>query len=388
MKITIVYGNDGSDVRIAKTCRTLVGFGHEVHFVGWDRRVDVEKDSTLPDVSTWILKYPVPKLRWTLGAQVAFSRHAIRSLWRIRPDIVCAVNEDNVLRIGWLKGIAYRKLVCDVFDSHLDRTTGKSWPIRSAVWGLANAARYWSDRLIATDDVRYDTFGRFRTKTTVIGNFPPDPGPQLSRRPLTGPPKIFVSGTLSRIRGLDTLIDAADRCPGLKIVTAGWAADEFSSEVFLKHPAVEFLGHVTPAQSLEIAADCDAVLAMYAPTCRNNILASPNKIYDALSVGRPVVINSEALVSQWVQSNRVGFVCPYADAAALGAFLNSALNRRGDIAAFAKHARSLFESGYSWEAMEKRLGELYGGLGDQPDSTIAQPRQVGHSSPEELSRAA
>ena len=321
MKIAIVYGNDGSDVRVAKTCSTLVKQGHEVHFVGWDRRPAVDKPSVIPGVTSHVIRHPVPRLGSTLSGQLAFTRHAVKMVWRLGADVVCAVNEDNVARVGWLRGIAFRKLVCDVFDSQLDKSTEKSWMVRAGVWGLVNSSRFWSDRLVATDEHRFETFGSCKPKTIVVGNYPPDPGPQWAKMEPFGPPSLFVSGTLSRVRGIEQALKAAEQVPGFRILAAGWAADDYAAEVFLKHPSVEFLGHVTPRQSLEYAAQCDALLAMYAPISRNQILASPNKIYDAISVGRPVIINSEAVVSKWVTSHDVGFACPYEDFNALAGYL-------------------------------------------------------------------
>lgn len=378
MKIAIVYGNDGSDVRVAKTCATLVKQGHDVHFIGWDRRPQTEKNSTLPGVTTHVIRHPVPRLGWTVSGQIAFSQHAISTLWKVRPDVVCAVNEDNVARIGWLRGWAFRRLLCDVFDSQIDKSSQKSWPVRAAVWTLVNSTRWWCDRLVATDDVRFETFARFRGKTVVVGNYPPDPGPEWALRRPQGPPTLFVSGTLSRVRGIEQALRAAEQVPGFRILAAGWAADDYAANVFLKHPSVEFLGHITPRQSLEYASDCDALLAMYAPTCRNHILASPNKIYDAISVGRPVIINSEALVSQWVVRHDVGFACPYDDDSALAGYLATLLERRRMLDEFAPRARALFLSGYSWEAMEQRIATLYGEPGrvipgPVPVASIAEP---------------
>lgn len=376
MRIAVVYGNEGADVRVAKTCGTLVKAGHEVHFIGWNRRPDVPLDesSLLPGVTRHIVEHAVPQRSSTPSGQWAFTRHAIRTLRQLRPDVVHAINEDNVVRIGWLKGWAFRQLICDVFDSHLDKHTDRNFLIRGIAAGVVHAVRWWSDRLIATDDVRYETFGWARPKTTVIGNYPPDPGEEWSRRYPSGAPKIFASGTLSRVRGTGQLLAAAEQVPGLEIVAAGWAADEFTEQVFLKHPAVQFVGQVSPQRSLELAAECDAIVAMYEPYCRNHILASPNKIYDALSVGRPVIINSEAVVSRWVQAHETGFACPYADTSALAGFFSTLQERRKSLPSFARRCRELFLAGYSWGAMESRLLELYSGLtAELPGREVSPP---------------
>ena len=103
----------------------------------------------------------------------------------------------------------------------------------------------------------------------------------------------------------------------VEIVSAGWLLDSYANEVFVAHPAVRFHGIVSSRRSLELAAMCDAVFAFYAPTSEGNLNASPNKVYDAMSVGRPVIINSEVRMAQWIVDKRLGFAAPYGDVEAL-----------------------------------------------------------------------
>jgi hypothetical protein len=46
MRIALIHGNDGSDVRVGKTCRSLARLGFDVHFIGWDRRPGRTRRST------------------------------------------------------------------------------------------------------------------------------------------------------------------------------------------------------------------------------------------------------------------------------------------------------------------------------------------------------
>ena len=84
MKIAIVFGNDGGDVRLAKTCRTLSRQGHEVHFIGWVRRPDLPSSQKLPGIKYHLLVHRVPQRRSTVVGQVLFTRHALRSLMLIK----------------------------------------------------------------------------------------------------------------------------------------------------------------------------------------------------------------------------------------------------------------------------------------------------------------
>jgi glycosyltransferase involved in cell wall biosynthesis len=216
-----------------------------------------------------------------------------------------------------------------------------------------------ADYLIATDEVRFERMGKHRDKTFIIENFPEDPGAELSRNYPTGPIKIYVGGTLNLRRGLEQIIGAVERTPDFEIISAGWLFDDYASNVFARHPRVTFNYNVSARASLELAASCDAVFMFYEPTSRNNILASPNKIHDALCVGRPVIVNSEILPSSSVSTLETGWVCGYDDPEGLAKIMTALREARGSIAERATRLRRVFETGHSWSVMERRLATLY-----------------------------
>jgi len=362
MRIAVIHGNDGSDVRIGKVCRSLSSMGFDVHFIGWDSRPEVGKSIDLGAAASHVMVKATPHGRFTVGGKLRFALHIKETLARLRPDVACCVNEDNALLALPFRGIFYRRLVCDVFDALVDRHSRKPWLLRCALRLVAETVRSGVDRLIATDQSRYSRFGRYRSKCVVVENVPEDPGEELSLTIPEGPTKIYVAGSLLSARGLEQIIDVVDRVPDVRIVSAGWLYDEFATTTFANHPNVDFVGIVTARQSLELAAGCDAVLAYYVPGTVNNLYASPNKIYDAMSVGRPAIINSETRVSEWVRENDVGWTCPYYDTDALAEIVRQLPERRKNLPQFAEHARDVFVRGYTWKRMEPRLYDLYSSL--------------------------
>jgi glycosyltransferase involved in cell wall biosynthesis len=360
MRIAIVFGNDGTDPRIIRTCRTLVKLGHEVHFIGWDRRAEPPRIPNLGGAERHVLRCAMNLSRSTMWAQLRFSWFVARQLAKLRPDIVCAANEENAVRCLPFRKLLYRRLVCDVIDSQRDVFSARALPVRLGWSAIAELAHIGADTLIATDHTRFQYFGRHQYKTKVIGNFPEDPGDASSANIPTGDIKLYVAGVLTESRGLGQLMSAIDGMNNIRITAAGWPTDKLSSETFVNHPKVDYQGFVHLEQSLELASRCDAVLGFYAPNCRNNILASPTKLYEAMSVGRPLIINTEAQVSKWVVENSLGYSCNYEDVAGLRRILESLVTLRRNLPQFAKHARQTFRQNYCWERMEDTLVEIYG----------------------------
>ena len=145
----------------------------------------------------------------------------------------------------------------------------------------------------------------------------------------------------------------------VEIVSAGWLLDSYAKEVFVAHPAVRFHGIVSSRRSLELAAMCDAVFAFYAPTSEGNRNASPNKVYDAMSVGRPVIINSEVRMTQWIIENRLGFASPYGNVEALVEVIRELPEFRENGISSAARIRASFSDGFSWQGSAERLRKLY-----------------------------
>jgi len=359
MRIAILHGNDGTDVRIGKLCRSLSAMGHEVHFIGWDRRPDMPKQFDLGSATPHITVYPTRFGRANLRGQWHYFKHALGVVRRLRPGAVQCVNEDMGLLMLPFRGWLYRYLICDVFDSLVDRHSHRPRPIVWMLRTVSELVRGGSDRLIATDQARWERFGRFRNKCIVVENMPEDPGDELWRTVPTGPAKVYVAGTLTVGRGLPQILQAAEQVGDVQIISAGWLYDDYANNTFAKHAQVRFDGIVTLQGSLALAAECDAVLAFYSPSSTNNLYASPNKIYDAVSVGRPVIINSEILVSRWVREHQAGWTCGFDDVEALTAVLSVLKASRATLAANAQRLRGLYLDGCTWQAMAERLGRLY-----------------------------
>lgn len=366
MKVAVVAATDGTDVRISKICRSLQRLGCGVHLIGWDRRPQLAKTLQLGATELHILNRKTRNGRWSLGGYLAFIRHLLGCLRRVKPDVAWAVNEDNGVVICLARGILYRYLVCDVFDALLDRHSGKSGPLRLALRAVSGIVRARADRLIATDERRYERFGRHRPKTVVVCNYPEDPGEAAARTMPRGPVRIWVAGSLFRNRGLEQIVQATSGLDDVEIVSAGWLYDAYASTTFVASPQVRFEGILGPDDALRRAAECDAIYAFYRTDSINNVLASPNKIYDALSIGRPVIINDEVAVAAFIREHDLGYTCAYDDVAALRAIIAGLHRDRERLPAFAERARALFLDNYNWGQMEQRIKAVLDGL---PGST-------------------
>ncbi|HYH83629.1 MAG TPA: glycosyltransferase [Longimicrobium sp.] len=360
-RVAYVARHDGSDMRVSKECNSLLAAGFDVTYIGWDRAPGRDRPDPMPRVPKALYRR---ETGFGGGAGrsggLGFLAHLRRELRRARPHVVHCVNEDLAFVAACLRPPGRYRLVCDVFDSIALRWSSAPAPVAFAARAVARAAHAASDVILVTDEARRARLGKHAAKAHVVANYPVDPGRELAFAlpPADGPVRLYVAGSLTAGRGLETVAALLEEDAGIEVVCAGWVYDE-PAQRFVELPGVSFHGTLTPDASLRLAAGCDAIVALYAPVNENNRMASPNKVYDALCVGRPVIINAETGISAWVAEVGAGFVVPYGDVAALRDVVARLRERRARAAEEAGRLRELFETGYSWTVAEQAMLAAY-----------------------------
>ena len=361
LKIAYVARNDGSDTRVSKECNSLANAGHDVLFIGWDAGKSPDRPDPMPGVAKQLLHsaYSESPLSKIAGFP-RFIMHVAREIHYQRPDVVHTVNEELGLIAVLLQRIYGFSTVCDIFDSIELKWGRKPFPANALTNLVTSIVREQSNVLLVTDDARKARLGIHSSNARTVHNYPVDVGADVAFElpDSTGPIRLYVAGTLYAARGIGSILDMLDKRDDFEVISAGWLYDDMA-EAFANHPRVDYRGVVTPSDSLHLAARCHAVLALYEPSNENNVMASPNKIYDALCIGRPVIINREARISSWVAKMNVGYVVGYGVADELNAVLDDLNLRRSAMYDVVAELRSVFENGYSWEVAERELIAAY-----------------------------
>ncbi|HWP62580.1 MAG TPA: glycosyltransferase family 4 protein, partial [Candidatus Binatia bacterium] len=206
----------------------------------------------------------------------------------------------------------------------------------------------------------------------------PDPRPRMAERPrhfhatlglAPTTPIVLYHGGFSPDRGIEELIEALALLPGIHLVLMGYGV----LEAQLRARAAEGDGrlHVLPAVAPEVLLDwvasADVVAIPIQPTTLNHRLTTPNKLFEALAAGVPIVASDLPGMAPIVRETGAGVVCdptrPAAIAAAIRGILElpeverRAMGERG-LRAAAEH--------YNWAAQVAVLLAEYGRLTGRP----------------------
>ena len=82
---------------------------------------------------------------------------SLGTLRRVRPDVVCAVNEELAFLLLPFKGVLFRRLVCELYDPLDARHSGASAPVRIA------------SRIVSAVALRFSDADRHRRKPPAHG---------------------------------------------------------------------------------------------------------------------------------------------------------------------------------------------------------------------------
>ena len=100
------------------------------------------------------------------------------------------------------------------------------------------------------------------------------------------------------------------------------------------------------------------MLAIYDPKIENHRYAAPNKFYESLMLGKPIVMVKNTGMSQVVSENRIGILIDYTKEDFLKG-INWLIAHQSEWPTMSKKMKKIYQSKYSWKIMDKRLLELY-----------------------------
>jgi glycosyltransferase involved in cell wall biosynthesis len=295
---------------------------------------------------------------------VAFNVQGIALVWRISPELVHANDYDTM----WI-GVAAKLLRGSgvVYDAHelwaeQDGDAGwRPW-LLACEWlfvRLADATVTVSPGCARAMATRYRV-----SEPAVVRNVPERVlnASELKSGQDGRPVAVYV-GVLAPGRGLEQAVRALAAVPNLQLRLIGPDADGFSSTIVREAEAagvadrVEVLPPVPPGAVLDTIAGTRMGLVLIQPTSLSHRLSLPNKLFEYLAAGLPVLASDLPVIGPLVRDEELGEVVPPADVEAIAQAMrrlvdsdqNAALRLR--VRSFAEHS--------TWEHERCRLEAVY-----------------------------
>lgn len=341
-----------------KECNSLAANGYEVHYVVADGLGDEHVGNVhVHDIGRAGGRFQRMLLRpWRM---LAAARKLGARLYHFHdPEILLVA---LFLRHGGAKV---------VYDSHEDvprSLLSRDWipgwirPGLSAVFEAFEnfIARRLSAVVGATPHIAA-RFARLNPTAVAVNNYPlrQEIEDVVERR---GPSRsVCYLGGIGRIRGIEEMVRALEHVDARLILAGPFesAATEQAMRALPGWSKVDYRGMVSRAAVREIMAESQAGLIFFHPE-PNHVDAQPNKMFEYMSAGLPVLASDFPLWRELLVEARAGLVADPMDTKDIARVIGQLLDDPQAAAEMGQRGRDGVLQRYLWIFEEKKLCELY-----------------------------
>lgn len=316
--VYIIRSNDvNPDPRVEKIASFLM-LDYNVTVLAWDRS-GVNKN-----LHNILNKIPVIKFGPKSSFGSGFNGIFALVLWQIQLfsklikhrnsyNIIHACDFDTIIPSFVIKIIYKKKLVYDMFDHY---GYSRAFPkfIFKFVCKLEDYFAVKSDLLILVDEVRKKQLKKINKNTIVIYNSPyyielPKDLEYTSNT-------ISYVGVLQPNRFILEMIDVVSKKHNWSLKIAGFGSLENHIITKLENENiknVKYLGKVDYEKGLLQSLASEVMVAIYDPSIPNHKFASPNKYFEALMLGKIVIVANDSNIDIETNFENVGFSFNYND---------------------------------------------------------------------------
>jgi glycosyltransferase involved in cell wall biosynthesis len=165
---------------------------------------------------------------------------------------------------------------------------------------------------------------------------------------------------LSVKRGLKNVVTAVCDIDDIEIVIAGYGPDEhILLPFFRKSKNVKYIGMISHSESLKWTSICDLTFALTDPTLPESRYASPNRLFEAMMLSKPVIVSENTAMAKIFENERCGLIVPYEDTDKLRDAILTLKNDENLRKELGRNGRTAYETRYNWRIMEDRLLSSY-----------------------------
>ena len=354
------------DSRVEKEANSLKKMGNEVYLVVWDRTSNHKMKKDLKQLENYKVKRISFGAKATYGAGIKsiipYLKFQINLfMWLIknkRKYDICHFCDFDTAFLGSLACFwTNKKYIFDIFDYlSTDAKTIKEKIIEKLENNIINRA----ETTIICSEQRKTQIKKSRPKSLVVIHNTPSNIPVLKEN-LSKKEKVKIAyiGILQDFRLLKEMVEIVSEMKNVELHIGGFGKyEDYMRNAARQHSNIKFYGKLQYEETLRLENSCDLMTAIYDPSIGNHKYAAPNKFYEALFLGKPLIMVKETGMSDIVKSEDIGVLIEYSSEGFRDG-VKSLINRRDEWEKMSDKMKKIYLEKYSWNEMEKRLQELY-----------------------------
>lgn len=350
------------DTRIfLKQCRTLATAGYKVYLV-------VPHSESLTRDGVQIEAVPVPNSR---RERMLRTTRLVLKQARLLDADVYHIHDSELIPAGWILKLSGKQVIFDAHENRPKQILSKDWIptiLRPLVAGVTRIIERLSgsvfDLIIAATPSIATTFPRNRT--VLVQNYPIQ-DELVSAATIAFAERredICFVGGITDIRGAREMVQAIGLLsskPNSRLKLAGLISPP-GYEAQLKQlegwSRVDWLGQLQREEVRNLLAECRAGLILYQPE-PNHTDAQPNKLFEYMSAGLPVIASDFPLWRNIIEAADCGVVVDPTDPEAISDAMEQLLSDPLRSQAMAENGKKAVQNIYNWGAEAVTLLAAY-----------------------------
>lgn len=356
------------DTRIfLKMCRSLAAAGQAVTLV--------VADGKGPEEQNGVRILDVGKPSGRLDRMVGATRRVLRQALELDADIY-HLHDPELLPAGLLLRRRGKRVIFDAHEDLPRQILSKHYlhplvrrPLSAVVERFERFACRRLTHVVAATPVIRDKFVATGIAATDINNFPLLGELESEVAWSDKDDRVCYVGGITAIRGIRQVVAAMALCrSGVRLDLAGGFGEEGVRAEVEASPGwarVDALGFLSRPQVRDVLGRSVAGIVTFLPE-PNHIDAQPNKMFEYMSAGLPVIASNFPLWREIIEGNECGICVDPLDPAAIAAAIDRLVEdpdlarRMGENGCVAVHER------YNWGIEERKLLDLYEELLSRP----------------------
>ena len=283
------------------------------HVIAWNRNGTAQPDE---HITFYQRRAEYGKRLANIPNKIGWMLFVMKEVYRHRKDCkaIHACDIDGILPALIVGKPLGKKVIFDIFD-WISSLTGKGI-VYKLVEFLQNFCYRFSDAVILCEEERKAQAKATNGNVFIIPNIP-DGKTAFDRDALNQTAEdlrrydyvISYVGVFDRDRGLENLLEATSKCPNIKLNIAGFGVlEEQIRDYAGRYPNITCWGRVEYGVGQAIQKNASMISAMYHLTSPLHKFAAPNKYYESLILGVPMITTENTLVGSKVEKFDTGFV--------------------------------------------------------------------------------
>ena len=348
------------DTRIfLKECKSLAQNGFDVNLIV----ADGKGNDTVSDIKIYDVGKPENRIeRMTKTTKKLFKK-------AIENDAdVYHFHDPELIPIGLKLKKLGKKVIYDVHEDVPRQLLNKPYLNKINSFLISHifeiyenyAAKKFDYIITATPYIR-DRFKNLNKNTVDVNNFPLLSEFSTISNNLQKENAVCYVGGITEIRGIKEMVKAMEFIPEVKLYLAGNFDEKNIEEEVKTYKGwlnVKYLGFLNRDEVLDVMSQSKAGIVVFYPL-PNHIEAQPNKMFEYMSAGLPVIASNFPLWKEIVEGNQCGICVNPLEPKEIAKAIEYIVNHPEEAKKMGENGRRVVLEKYNWGKEKEKLIKIY-----------------------------